>query len=425
MKSAKKSEFDTVFLKNIAVYALTAVLCLLVIFYMLYHLFNRFSDEIETETAFLTTKREMLVLDAYLVRDERVLSSSAGGGANFLFENGERVSAGDEIVDIYSVNGGEALSEKIIELDKKITLLENSNTEKNSTSADTQIIDGKISQLYLAIREKIEEGDVEYALRKKNELLELLNKRQIVVQAVSGFDDQILLAKDERSRLTSSLSDISERLYAPKSGYFFTGVDGYESVFTLDKVESLSLSVFDEMIGSEPAETGFSVGKLVTDYHWYIICEITREENRSFSEGLTYQIVFPYSSSEEIDMTLKKIIAPTDSDRVLLLFESGNMPVGFNFLRKQEIEVVRNSYSGYQVPVSAVRMVDGKQGVYILVGNVIHFKEITPLLEQDDYYIVAEQPSWMDDENYRSKLGLYDQIITKGTNLYEGKIVDA
>ena len=422
----ERSVMDTAFLKQVGRYVLTAILSLLVIFYLLYHLFNGFNVEIETEPAFLTTQHETLTLDAYVIRNETVLYAKTGGGVNYAFEDGEKVSKNAKIADVYSDEGGRTLTAEIIEIDNKIAVLENSNEEKNNPSSDTQIIDSRINELYYSIREKIEQGDLEYALRKKNELLTLLNKRQIVVQAVESFDDKIVSYRNERNAVASQMSDISETLYADRSGYFYTTVDGYESIFTVEAAESLTLESFDRMVSSEPSSgSGNAVGKIVTDYNWYIVCEITKEQNRFFSEGSSYRVIFPYSASEEISMKLQRIVSPTDSDRILLLFQTGTLPEGFNYLRKQEIEVVQSEYTGYKVPLSSVRMVDGVQGVYILVGNVVKFKTVEPLLEQNDYYIVKEQPTWMEDENYQIKLGLYDLIITKGTGLYDGKIVDA
>lgn len=417
---------DTKFIKNVVKYIVTAILSILVIAYFIYHLFNGFSTKIETEAAFLTTKRETISLDAYILREETVLYSNSGGGVNYLYEDGEKVSKDSKIADIYSSAGGSGLTEKIIDIDRKINVLEKSNSDKNISSSDTQAIDKKINELFYVMRDKIETGNIEYALRKRDELLTLLNRRLVLVQAVGGYEDKIVLLQGERTNLTTSMNDISETIYAKDSGYFYTMVDGYEDIFTVNNAQNMTLALFDEIISSPPKEnTGDAIGKLVTNYNWYVVCEITKEQNRSFTENGSYDIVFPYSASEELNMTLERIIAPTDSDRVLLVFKTNVMPNGFNYLRKQEIEVVQSSYTGYKIPISSVRMVNGVQGVYILSGNIVTFKEITPLLEQNGYYIVKEQPTYLEDDEYYKKIGLYDLVITKGTGLYDGKIVDS
>ena len=109
------------------------------------------------------------------------------------------------------------------------------------------------------------------------------------------------------------------------------------------------------------------------------------------------------------------------------------------------MEIVETSYTGYKVPVSAVRIVnisqneDGSrrvtpsasgetkgrtaQGVYILDGDRVHFREIKALAQINGYVICAEQNP-AQDADYRYKLGLYDRVIVKGKNLTDGKIVN-
>ena len=72
------------------------------------------------------------------------------------------------------------------------------------------------------------------------------------------------------------------------------------------------------------------------------------------------------------------------------------------------------------MPISAVRMQDGVQGVYVLRGYEVVFKEIETILETDGYFIVKENDGTPES---RGKLALNDQIIISGKNLYVGKIV--
>ena len=58
-------------------------------------------------------------------------------------------------------------------------------------------------------------------------------------------------------------------------------------------------------------------------------------------------------------------------------------------------------------------------------GNTVVFKEITVLTEVDGFFVVKEQPTYLEDEYYYNKLGLYDNVIVSGKNLYDGKIISA
>ena len=54
-------------------------------------------------------------------------------------------------------------------------------------------------------------------------------------------------------------------------------------------------------------------------------------------------------------------------------------------------------------------------GVYVNFSNVVYFKKINPVYEDDNYVIVPKKT----DEN--NQVEMYDSIIVKGRNLYNGK----
>ena len=62
-------------------------------------------------------------------------------------------------------------------------------------------------------------------------------------------------------------------------------------------------------------------------------------------------------------------------------------------------------------------MVNSKRGVYVLTGMQVKFVEVNVIYSDDDYMICEKQT---EDEKV---LRLYDEVIVKGKNLYDGKIV--
>ena len=79
--------------------------------------------------------------------------------------------------------------------------------------------------------------------------------------------------------------------------------------------------------------------------------------------------------------------------------------------------VVKKEYSGLKVPRSALRVVDSKRGVYVLTGMQVKFVEVNVLFTYGDYMICEKQTS------DSTVLRLYDEVIVKGKNLYDGKII--
>jgi len=232
--------------------------------------------------------------------------------------------------------------------------------------------------------------------------------------------------QSQKLTLAASLNSISETVWSPSSGYFYNEADGYENIFSSYLVDSMSAEDFNTLKNAVPDENIINsanvIGKLMNSHNWYVAFTFAANQTDGFIEGNKYTLVFPYSSDTELTMTLSRIVPETNTDNVMLVFKSSSVPENFNFLRMQKVDIVKNTYKGYRVPVSAVRIVNGQKGVYILNGNVVEFKLINSLVELGGNLIVSEQDK-LNDEDYSSKLGFYDQIITKGKNLYENKVI--
>ena len=411
-------------LADLVVHIATIAVAAAALAYLGYHFFEGFSADIETEYATLVTDSDVVPLDAYIMRSESVIfaaSATSGHSVGYVFSDGTKVHGGQVVANIYTGDGSS--DEAIVDLDRRIDLLESSNLTDGMTSSDTYVIDSKIQNYYYLIHQSTLLGNYSNLTKRRDELLTLINKRRILTGVTTGYSDRIESLTAERALLSAGQDTIAESVEAPYAGYFYSTTDGYESTFSASKVESLTLAEFDKMLSSQPTRySDRAVGKMVSDFNWYIVCETTRDSLRYFTKGYSYYVNFPHNDDISIKMTLSNVVSEVGSDRVLLVLETERIPEDFSFRRMQPVELVRSSYTGYRVPISAARRVDGKQGVYIMIGNTIEFREIDILLEMDGYYIVAEQDP-VNDPDYASKLGLYDQIVVSGKNLYDGKLI--
>lgn len=415
---------DRRYLKNVGIYILTVILSILLIAYIIYHLVNSFSSEVETIAADVVTVSESYACDAYIFRNEKVLYSDTVGTVTLKYEDGTKVSVNSAVADIHSGTNTEEINDRVSLLDKRLSILENSNAAQDTLISDSTSIDNQIDNLFYTVQSKLVSGDLDYVFRRKDELLTLLNKRQLILKAVDSFDGQIAELKSEKNRLKASLGGSAQTVTTDVSGYLYSEVDGYEDIFTGDSVNNLTLEDFHIKTETNPVQGGTNaVAKIATDFKWYVGCEVPTSHQQYYTEGMSYTLNFPYSGGVGIPMNLYRIVASAKSDTILLIFSTGYVPRDFNYLRKQSVEIIQQSYTGYRVPVSAVRIVDGKQGVYIKSGNVALFKEINPMVEIDGYLIVEEQDK-LEDKNYADKLGMYDLVITKGKNLYDNKIIE-
>ena len=68
------------------------------------------------------------------------------------------------------------------------------------------------------------------------------------------------------------------------------------------------------------------------------------------------------------------------------------------------------------MPASAVHVNNGEKGVYALVASVVEWRKANELYTQGDYVVLSY------DAKDTDGIRLYDQIITQGKELRDGKV---
>lgn len=420
---------DLKYLAGVLKYVISTVCSIGLVVFLMYHIIGSLTSDVDTASISFTTQEQVSEYDAYIFRGESLLYTSPGdvGNINFLREDGTKVSVGEEICQVYAGSASSESGIAIAEIERKLELLNNSNLDENVNYSDTQLIDTAISNAYYTLLSRMADGAAGYAMAKSDDLIAAMNQRLIITRHVENFDRQIRMLESERTALITGSGAAAESVYSDCAGYYYSDIDGFEEIFSSEKISNLTLDEYDSLISSaadvslqKNRQGGTNCGKIVTEYNWYIGVRITTEESRSYTEGYTYTVIFPYNSDIRISMILDRMILQADDDRVVLVFRTNTIPEHFSFLRRQTVQIVTETWEGYKVPLSAVRIVDGVQGVYILEGYIVEFRRIEPMCEIDGYFICRENNGSEEDADM---LEMYDHIIINGKNLYSGKII--
>lgn len=409
-----------------------ALLCIGIAVYVIIHLAQNFSRPIETEPAMMVTLEDSFTADGYIVRSEEPVTLDESGIVVPAVSEGERVSVGSVLFSVYSGENDSETEQRIKEIDEKIATLSKSVSESGNYVTDIAKVDEKIELGLTDILYYTASNSLSRAEALTDTMLVNMNRRRLMTGIDSSFDKKIEELEAEKLSLQGSLDGTPKRIYSQKTGYFSGNVDGYEGIFDPKKLSSMSTSEIAEMLSSSPNEdiAENAAGKIVTDFKWRIVVQRSKKDIQDFEVGDEYPVIFPSSGNAEISMTLERIIAETDGIDAVLVFCSGYMPQNFNFTRKQEIEVVKKRYTGLGVRKSAMRVIDGEKGVYILSGNTIKFRYAEELCESNDYYIIdATTESYLGADGKPKvsdshRLTLYDKVVISGKDLYEGKIIE-
>ncbi len=405
-------------LQKIAISLLSAF----VIIYCFVQMISSYSDQLEYTQAILTSYEEKQDLVGYILRNEKLVTNDIAGNVYTPVEEGTKVKKGQLLATVYANAGEKNIQQRILEIDEKIEILSNSQIDTSFITSDVSKLDNEIYDLIYDTRNNVEQNSLNSATKNRGDLLTSLNRRQIIIKTVSTFEPLIAQLKTEKAALESSLSGELGKVYSPVAGYFSLDVDGWETQFTAQALESMTVESFQQLISGSPSSTANTVGKICVDYDWYTLCPVDKTEAVDYTVGKEYSLEFPSTTNQVFTAVLDRMITQTDSDLVVLVFRSNEISDDFKYTRKQNVKIILKHLEGLRINKEALRIVDGEQGVYVVLGNNIYFRKAEIIYTSDDYYLIRRLKS--NEPEYTSSLMLYDNVVTGGKNLYDGKIVD-
>ncbi len=370
---------------------------------------------ISTESAAYYTAADGLNITGLIIRNETLVKSQSGGVMHFIASDGSRVAKDGVIANIYDNESASITLTNIDSVNTKIADIEEMLSYNDLEAADLDMINSRVQKSLDSMIVSVAGGNFNNYSECRENLLSSLNRRQIAMGETADFSSQLAALKSELASLSASLPAAKGTIKAEKSGYFVSKTDGYEQTLTADILDTLTPEKLDSVKAEQtPADV---IGKIVSDYEWYIAAKVSINESLKYKEGDSLTIYTSVKSYPQMPVTVKKINISESSSSAVLLFECSDMNSELATMRTGPMTVVKKEYSGLKIPKSALRVVDSKRGVYVLTGMQIKFVEVNVLFSNDSYIICEKQT---EDENV---LRLYDEVVTRGKNLYDGKIV--
>ena len=400
-------------------------------------------EPIKTALAEMEIRRDVVEIYGYIFKNEEIIYPPGGSSVNYnyinsvnyLIEDGGKAGRSQLVAQVRQTGADFWAKDQIDELTAKLDILNKSNINLDFVTVNIDRIDGDSRAMYINMLKNIESGNFKSAGKNKNELLILLNRRQLVTGANggAGFDALIASAAERKRQLEARTADSNAiGVYSEKSGIFYSNTDGYENYLTADAAKTLDFDTFGELMRREPDADIIkgAVGKIAYDFNWYLVCKTEKSNAVDYIVGKTYDIIYTFSRDRIIESVLTRRIDSTDSNEIILVFEASVMPPDFDFSRRQAIQIITSETSGIKVPEEAMRIVELEEGVfaegvYVRRGGIVLFRELpkAECLGRFDGYYLYLAPSERPKEG-GGTLQLYEYIITAGKDIYDGKIVD-
>lgn len=385
--------------------------------FFIYQIFAALNNPLTTVSATYYETYKGIDAEALLIRDETVITSDLAGVKRYTLSNGERVSKGGVIADVYA---NESISNTYSQLDELNTQLKSleSLALYNDGGSDVKAISEKIDTKISEYNEACRNGRFEEADQLQAELFALMSSKQSLVNGGnSGVDNVISSIKTQIASLQASVPDSNQTIKAGVAGYFVNEADGYETVLKTDAIDALTPEKFESI---KPVEVASNVvGKIVSDYTWYLAVLISADDALKLKEGDSYSILTSQNTNAELSVSLTALNSSDNSNKTVAIFSCNSTDGIFSTIRNMPITIVLESYKGIRLNNSCVRMVDGELGVYVVQSGIVKFKKINALYTTDTYTICE-----LDKNGNADSLRLYDEVVEKGKNLYDGKTIN-
>lgn len=415
---------------TVATKIMIAILCLGVAAYLAVYFFRGWEDELVTTYAYSYSLDVGQEAAGILVRAEVPLAGS-GGYMDQIIGEGAKAAAGDPVVLLYSDPSALTVRQSIRSLEAEIEQLQYASGD-HAQNTDAARLDAQVISSIVSLRSLAAGGDLTLLEDSTLNLRSMVFRRDYIYGSAEAAGQLSQLIADKQSQLAElnrSLNQVSTTVYAPASGVFSAGVDGWEGVVTPAMLDGLTGDSLLALLSETHSPDPLAVGKLVTDSTWYFAA-LLQGANTGLQSGRTYALNFSGDYFGQINMTLERI--SLEEGRTLAIFSCRSHLAETAMLRAQTVDVVVQQLEGIRVPRKALRVITetvtdedtgatsqvNRYGVFSVVSSQAEWQEVEVLYTGDTYYLVRPVNA---DAARRLRAG--DEIILNSSGIYDGKVV--
>ena len=388
----------------------TALVALFILLYAVYQAYRYFSSDYVTEMVFEVDAPRFCDTTGLLIRDEEEIEKTINGVVHYAVEEGGRFRDTTVIARVFSSEEEARTADLAEKAQAELNVLE--KVLASEQTADIAALSGRISAGVLAFSDLCAKGEYDHLEDARLEILLQMGQKAMI----SG-EEAALEQRMEELRAQAA-SGAGAPVYAADTGYFSRYVDGYEARITPQLLSDMDVASLRELLASEYPYDTDAFGKSVKSQNWYYVTAVSREDGEKFIEGRTVTLTFFGGSSQRVSAVVNRVIEGEEGEETLLILKSDNVTSDTVSLRKARVRISLSDYTGLRFSRQALRIVDGKKGVYVKSGYQIVFKEVEIIYQGKDYYLSRME------QNSATHLNLFEEVIVEGRDLYDGKPVD-
>lgn len=320
----------------------------------------------ETQIAVSEVYENKIDTSGYIVCTEQVYQAPVSGMVYHYTQEGTRVGKGRALSTVYTGNVEAETLQELNSINQKINDLENEGVGKmylSGSANNEEYIDN--------IKDKIISAKVSGNIPKIGEYKDRIHG--IITGDMTDTDVNALAdLKEKKASIEAGLRSSKNDIYSQMSGIFSKNVDSLENVLTPKNVLSYTMEDYrglKETVTESNviADSGQSVCKVVNNHEWYVMTTVSEEEAEELRVGRKIKMRFGYLPGIVANGKIEYISSEASAEeRNVVVIKFEEYLEGIFSLRFSQMEIVLESYEGYKIPVSALRVTeDGKKGVLV------------------------------------------------------------
>ncbi len=382
------------------------------------------TEESPTETALMDEAVLSTKLKGVFIRNEEPVTYSGNGVLSYNVNDSGKVGMGTVIAQVYPDDTQIAINSEIERLQRKLDILKKIQNPGTLESAQPGSLSESIEENYRSLVYARDMKDYASLEDIVENILIQMSTYQIITDEVENFDGQVSDINIKLDELKKESVKPAETITSSKPAYFVSYCDGYEDIFSIDKLPSVTISMLNDAVDEKSKEKNI-VGKLIDGYHWYL-AGVIDNSHHSYNVGDNVKLRFE-SSADTFDAQITEIRDEGDTAESIIIAECSQFNYDLVQHRTENAEIIKGVYSGLKIPREAIRFADvvevqededgnevssvtNYKGVYISKGEQVVFKKIDVIYEGGNYVLSAVHD---DDASY---LALYDDIMIEGVD---------
>lgn len=244
----------------------------------------------------------------------------------------------------------------------------------------------------------------------KSDINELLEGKRSEEGEVMTVADRLEQLRDEKARIERSYSGEKLEITAPEHGVFSTRIDGFEDSITPELAMDITVSDYknarDKKLTADDIRKKGIVCKIVDNSRWYVSLVVDEATAKSFSVDEAVVLKFE-GEANDAKATVEYISKAEEGEYMITLSSSSYCDYAMKY-RFATVTIIKESNKGLKIPIAAIKVKDGKSGVYVKTENTMRYKEVEILSKDDEYAIVKF------DNTKSNALLLYDEVVING-----------